>query len=328
MLKKCRAKITRSPILAITLSLIMLLVAWQLINFWQFTRWQQTLLKKVAVVEVPKVEVEGKSKLKETKALPNKVKPLSLVQIDLPDLPALAPLPALPILQKNSSPVFPEEKAPKNKLINSPAKQQASSIQKIAIQTSTAKTTLKQKKNKKEPNTKNVAEMYQQLTSNNSIDIEIAWPNNNIERQNTFSFLYQCLGMKFGVLNGQQTNQPKVTLAKQPYKNQKNKNNSSTSTASSSQVSDWLRIAQGQLANQERDWLKKYNLSGTPVRLFPKAIDWQLAHLLTQQLNNVPLTSFRARYKYGNNSLMLTNIKLNGKLLVNNWTLITNKCSI
>lgn len=305
----------RSPALAITLSLILLIVVWQLINFWQLTRWQQALLTQVNTVELKDKNQNKKTPKSITDKTPEaaqktppkihkkNVKPLSLAQVELP---------AVPHSSKNDMPVQIQQK----ETVKLP-KQKTKAVQTKPIEK------IKQRKNNNNNNNKaqSVSSMYQQLTSNNAIDIEIAWPKNNIERQNTFTFLYQCLGMKFGVLNGQQTNQPKVTLAKQPYTNVIKSN-------TDNQISDWLRIAQGQLAHQEQEWLQKYELSGTPVRLFPKAIDWQLATLLTQQLGNAPLTSFRARYKYSNNRLMLTNIKLNQVLLTNNWVLITSQCLI
>jgi len=160
---------------------------------------------------------------------------------------------------------------------------------------------------------KTVSAMYQQLISNDSINIEIAWPDNSTEREKLFSYLYQCIGMKFGVLSHQ-----KVTLIKNNYQH--------IADVHSNQPSEWLRIAQGQLARQEHHWLQQYYLSGIPVRLFPKTVDWQLARLLTSHLKKEPLRSLRARYMGLGDRLILTNISVNGQLLTNNWTLITKKC--
>jgi len=323
MLKQWRLKVHQTPLLAIFTSLIVLVVAWQLINFWQFSRWQQALLEKVSVIELKELKEQ-----KQTKNINNQIKALSFVQVDLPSLPSASPGSSLGSPSSNSSPTAEQQS-------NKSHEQHAITSQ---VSTSHANTT-QATQNKPVAYAKRdediikvsshaeskVSAMYQQLISDNTLDIEIAWPNNTLERQNTFSFLYQCLGMKFGVLNWPKSNQPKVTLAKASYQN--SSNFSKMKSDNSNQASDWLRIAQGQLASQERHWLKQYNLSGTPVRLFPKVIDWQLASLLTQQLNNVPLTSFRARYKYANNHLMLTNIRLNGNMLSKNWTLITSSCS-
>jgi len=305
MFKKWLIRLTNSRIMSLTFAVILLLVIWQVINFWQVTRWQQTLLAKLTVTEPQKINKTKAEDLAEARppVNNNKVKPLSLVQIDLPTLPVVStPISTLSLTSELKQ-GKQEKKYPNQKKEHSNPPQPVKHNKQI----------------------KSVAAMYETLISNNAIDIEIAWPNDTADRQNTFSFLYQCIGMKFGVLNwqnenGQQTNKQKVILAKNPYISVTEQNNG--------QVSDWLRIAQGQLATQERRWLKQYSLSGTAVRLFPKKLDWQLAHLLTQQLNTIPLTSFRARYKYINNSLMLTNIQLNGLLLSNNWTLITSKCSI
>jgi hypothetical protein len=272
-------------------------VIWQISNFWQLSHWQQALLTKIAIVEA--AESEETVPQKTSKVMAHKVKPLSFVQVDLPSLPRLStPAQVQKEVALEASKVEQSFKQPTKHVRHVRHVRHVADINKVSA-------------------------MYQQLTSDRSIDIEIAWPNNDAERQKTFSFLYQCLGMKFGVLNWPDTNQPKVTLAKVGHAK-----NTTTNINSNNPVSDWLRIAQGQLAHQEQGWLKKYALSGTPVRLFPKAVDWQLAFLLTQQLHNAPLSSFRAQYKYTNQHLMLINIELNGKSLTNSWTLITRKCSI
>ena len=294
MLKQWKVNKTNSAILSAALSLILILVAWQLSNFWQLNRWQQALLEQLTIVEQKNIaskKVKTDVVLEQApKMTTNTRKSLSLVQVDLP---------AIPLAEK----LMTTKPHKKDEVQAKPKKQSNLAMS-----------------GKNKPKRQNVSVMYQQLISDKSISIEIAWPNDGTDRQNTFSFLYQCLGMKFGVLNWKKGNEAKVTLAKNPHQ--------SLAANNGNQVSDWLRIAQGQLARQEQDWLKQYSLSGTPVRLFPKAVDWQLARLLTKQLNNTPLTSFRARYKYDNKQFMLTNIQLNGQLLANNWTLIVSKCSI
>lgn len=311
-------------ILSLALSVILLIVTWQLISYWQLNQWQQAVIEKIAE---DKKHQKAQPKQTPTKLANIENKPqedLALLEIDLPSLAKVtSPLPDKQ--QKQSITTKTRYVKDKHaKAITSPSQVQLTDQHKPKR---AVKATVKQtaEPNKVTKATKSVAAMYQQLISDDSIDIEIAWPENSRERQDTFTFLYQCIGMKFGVLHwqqsSQQVSQQKVTLAKNPYLQVSMDNNRQ-------QVSDWLRIAQGQLAKQEQYWLQKYALSGTPVRLFPKALDWQLASLLTQQLNNTALTSFRARYQHRDDRFMLTNISINGRLLTSDWTLLTSNCSI
>lgn len=157
------------------------------------------------------------------------------------------------------------------------------------------------------------SEIYQQITSDKNTDIQIAWPRARGERNRLFEFLYQCAGMKFGTLDNEL-----VTLAPSPGVNAMNQ--------SAAPHSDWLRIAQGELAPQEIYWLNKHKLQGLPVRLLPRSIDWQLAQYVRYELGNSELSQFRASYKFSRNSLSLSDIELNGKRLNSQWLITTRRC--
>ena len=295
----------------ISLSMITLIVFW-LISIWNINLWQQALLEKVTENK-PSKKLERISQTKSTflnerlnerlaeklaQAINNKEKLLVFTSVDLSQLPALPPLSKAPIdlIKKNVSNEKP--RVIKSRQVSSKEQQKLPNKQPVKAATN-----------------KSISAIYQQLISDSSISIELAWPNETSARQGIFTFLYQCIGMKFGVLNNK-----KVTLAKTFYQN--------INANDQQQPSEWLRIAQGQLASQERLWLQQFHLSGTPVRLFPKVVDWQLAKLINKQLNGEPLKSLRANYNYANKHLMLKNISLNGQSLSENWTLIENKCSI
>ena len=291
----------------IGLSMITLII-FGLISLWNINLWQQTLLEKVTENQPSKkldIISQTKSALlnerlaeKLAQTINNKEKSLVFTSVDLPQLPALPPLSKAPIdlIKKNVSNEKP--RVIKSRQVSSKEQQKLPNKQPVKAATN-----------------KSISAIYQQLISDSSISIELAWPNETSARQGIFTFLYQCIGMKFGVLNNQ-----KVTLAKTFYQH--------VNANDEQQPSEWLRIAQGQLASQERLWLQQYHLSGTPVRLFPKMVDWQLAKLINKQLNGEPLNSLRAHYNYANKHLMLKNISLNGQSLSENWTLIENKCSI
>ncbi|WP_157465862.1 hypothetical protein [Colwellia sp. TT2012] len=281
------------------ISLIIIIGA---INLWQAKTWQQTIAKKLAIKDKNTEEQKNDNKSEPNsqinKTTNNKVKPLLFIQIDLPTLPVT-------LTKKRSASPTAALNLNLNKTIRPEQKQQAAKDK--------TNVNAKTKQSKQTTTIKTVSAMYQQLISDDSINIEIAWPDKSTERESIFSYLYQCIGMQFGVLKNQ-----KVTLIQNNYQN--------ITDNHSNQASDWLRIAQGQLARQEYHWLEQYYLSGTPVRLFPKAVDWQLARLLTSHLKKERLQSLRARYMQLGNQFMLTNITLNGRLLTNDWTLITKNC--
>tara|TARA_R110001583_G_scaffold77377_1_gene210717 strand:- start:5533 stop:6405 length:873 start_codon:yes stop_codon:yes gene_type:complete len=278
----------------IALALTILIIYW-LISIWNINIWQQILLEKTTKNQPSKA-------LKQT--INNKGRSLVFANVDLPELPKKA----IDLIKKNAG--SPQSSIKKTK-------QPLTDKQPILSN----KQANKKANNKSEKqvinavNKDSTSAIYQQLISDNSISIELAWPNESSARQGLFTFLYQCIGMKFGVLNNK-----KVTLAKTFYQN--------VNANDEQQPSEWLRIAQGQLASQERLWLQQYHLSGTPVRLFPKVVDWQLAKLINNQLNGKPLKSLRAFYKYDHQRLMLNNIRLNGQWLSKNWILTENKCAI
>ena len=309
----------------LVLGLIIVCLLWQLVNFWLLGHWQTHLLKKITLVasaEVALAKPKGyltslkKSQHEQlTSFLPDDnqlgITSLSLIKLTLPAVPLMT--------QETGAITLSGNKA----LITAPLPNKA---KEELMRRNLVKTSV----------------IYQQLSEDLGLDIQIAWPNDDNERQQIFSFLYQCLGMKFGVLNWVNKNSPKITLAKNPYQHSIHNyaNNYADNYADnydaeyqanvngSNKMSDWLRMAQGQLAIQERHWLQQYDLTGTPVRLMPKKVDWQIAHSLTQVLDNKPLQSFRARYHYEDNHLMLTNIQINGRFSTNNWTLFTRECAI
>jgi hypothetical protein len=285
-------------VLTITITIISL-IAYCVFSLWSIHHWQESVLNKTALSKVePPLEklISTEKKMEQSLVLSN---------IDLP-----AP-PQLTLQSKSLNPAGERAKS-----VNT-IKHSVKPISKTVVQAADQNTSIKQQT----PSTnqfnkatmKDVSSIYQQLISDNSIDIELAWPNQKTERKDIFNFLYQCVGMRFGVLNNQ-----KVFLAET--------NSPPTNPHKKQQSSQWLRIAQGQLTNQERHWLQQYNLAGTPVRLFPKVVDWQLSILINKQLNSEPLKSVRAHYKYNNRRLMLTNITLNDRRIDNDWQLIEKEC--
>ncbi len=311
---------------------VFLVMAFWLITTYNLNAWQQVLLEKT-IENAPSNTLNKNVKIKAAllpdqsiKSISNKGKPLVLANVDLPELPKtainltikseippkLSEQEAKYLLDKKQANLSgkPPNKLPNNLPNKSPRKTVSKTLSKVAQKPEVQAVT---KAVTKVVSKESTSAIYQQLISDHAINIELAWSNESSARQRVFAFLYQCMGMKFGVLNNQ-----KVTLAKTSYQYSNNLG----------QSSEWLRIAQGQLSNQERLWLQQYNLTGTPVRLFPKVADWQLAKLITDQLNGQALKSLRAHYKYENQRLLLRDISLNGQRLNKSWLLIESECSV
>jgi hypothetical protein len=153
--------------------------------------------------------------------------------------------------------------------------------------------------------TEQVTQLYKQL-SQQGLDIQLAWPVNSQQRKSVFEYMYQCAKMQFAVLDGINITKMNNTLHS-PY-------------------SDWIRVAQGQLADKEKNWLQGFALQGIPIRLFPQALDWSMAKHLVQALNSRQLTSLRANYQVINQQLWLTEIRLNKRLLTQAWPLDQPGC--
>jgi hypothetical protein len=159
-------------------------------------------------------------------------------------------------------------------------------------------------------NKQQISQVYQKL-SDKGVDIQIAWPQNINDREAALTFMYQCAGVQFAVLRGNV-----ITKAGHTKVNQ----------AISNDYSEWVRVALGSLSRKEHNWLNAYALTGTPIRLFPRQIDWRLAQYLAQALKGVPLSHFRANYQVTNQSLQLTQIHINEQRITDIWILYKGKC--
>ena len=186
------------------------------------------------------------------------------------------------------------------------AKPQASAVSKLAKQrVEPATEVVKQSSQKSPVNKQQTEQVYQQL-SDEGVDIQIAWPQNFHERQAALSFMYQCVGVQFAVLNGNNITQINPTDL--------------------SDYSDWIRVAQGSLSKKEHNWINAYALRGTPIRLFPRHLDWRLAQYLANALQGGALSSFRANYQVTNQRLQLTQMFINNQQMPGSWILYQGKC--
>lgn len=183
------------------------------------------------------------------------------------------------------------------------AKSQASAVSELANQP--PESVIKQVKQSPPVNKQQVEQVYKQL-SDQGIDIQIAWPQQIHQQQGALDFMYQCAGMQFAMLNG--NNITKVNQLKL------------------SDYSGWIRVAQGDLSKKEHHWIAAYSLTGTPIRLFPRNIDLRLAQHLANALKGAPLVNLRANYQVSNQRLYLTKIQLNNQVITASWTLYQGEC--
>lgn len=270
--------------------------------------WQQTLLKNVHQVVNEEPKVAALSQPIDSQS----VKSMAFSDITLPDLPNNIKI-------KHSKDIAKKDTDNKVKSKIAIVKESVN----VEVQPAT-----------KTPNKalgEQTAKVYHQLISDQSLSIEIAWPEQSSSREKLFKYLYQCVGVRFGVLN-----QHGVTLAKQNSQQRYSGNRASVQGKAEIQHSEWLRIAQGSLGVNEKKWLTQYKLSGTPIRLFPKNIDWQLAHLVANHLAGklddqgkaVVLKNLRAKYKLVGQRLMLDNININNERLNQSWLLVETSCFV
>jgi hypothetical protein len=154
-------------------------------------------------------------------------------------------------------------------------------------------------------------EVYQQLQSDQSLDLQIALPANATQRNQLLDYLYQCAGMQFAILQKAQQRQQQLSyLSPKRYV----------------PVSQWLRVANGELSPQEQQWLA--NQHGTAIRIFPQAIDQRLSHYLASTLQGAKLNSLRASYHLTAAGLVLSNIQLNQQNINSTWQLHTSQCAV
>jgi len=184
------------------------------------------------------------------------------------------------------------------------AKPQASTVQELVHQS--PEPALKKVKQTPAADKQQVEQVYKQL-SDQGVDIQIAWPQQVHQQQEALYFMFQCAGMQFAVLKGNN-----ITKVNQ---------------FSLSEYSGWIRVAQGNLSKKEQHWLTAYALTGTPIRLFPRNIDLRLASHLANALKGSPLVNLRANYQVSNQRLYLTQIQLNKQPITGSWELYQGKCN-
>ena len=269
--------------------ILLLFILFQLVSIWWSTKWQKTLVPS---------HTQLTTQVTPAKKLPS----VSVQSIVLPQVPKGTIAESSQAIETIPKPISPK------KVLIHELKGDVSTPQKNKSENKTRTKAPNQKKSYADSKTSvaSTEVMYNQLVANKLLNIELAWPNHSLAREKLFSYLYQCVGMKFAILD-----KTKLTVLM---------------GSSHALHSEWLRVAQGELSSREGRLLTQHSLSGIPVRLFPKKIDWQFAHLLAQHLAGRNLTSFRAKYSLKPQGLFIKNIKVNGQMIKGSWQLITQQC--
>lgn len=320
-----RSLTNRGAYKLIAYSVLFITIIYCVLQFQLITLNEQFISEKKTEKKINKISLSSQV-VKEEK--PNNI--LSLQGISLPKPPFIASTESLKKLNELNekttalllNPVHKKQFEPnKVKLIkNEPPKNQ------------NEKDKIKKKYTKENNHTntsKNTKRIYQQLTSLSKVSVEVAWPKTHGHYQNVLAYLEQCLGIGFGLIQGDEL---RVLL---PLKNKV-------------AMSSWLREVNGNLTvNEQRLLINQFSFKQSSqepaikqVRLFPQSFDLRLAQLISQNLvreqkqqTGQKLNTLESLYAHfqlnkqqGSQSLMLVDIKLNNTPIKNTWLLHQSTC--
>ncbi|MBU3020515.1 hypothetical protein [Aestuariibacter sp. A3R04] len=146
-------------------------------------------------------------------------------------------------------------------------------------------------------------DVYKQLSEDEALNIQLAWPGDRKERETVLNYLYQCVGAEFAIFDGQAL----TYLSPEQYK----------------ATSSWLRVAQGELSQQEQQWRNHNTQPGTLVRIVPEQVDINLSSHIASTLTRTKTTlhALRGRYALRQNKLYLVNITVNNAPVAGDWLL-------
>ncbi len=133
--------------------------------------------------------------------------------------------------------------------------------------------------------------------------IQIQWPTDNLERQKIRQALHQCLGVSLAKVDNRGDIQAREYAGQQSYNQNQNQNQNYSQYAR--QFSQPMDAADARLVHRWRE------LPGQLVRLYPLTLDQQLFSALGLTQQKVTVT---ARFRWQQNSLMMTNIIVNNQL--------------
>lgn len=135
----------------------------------------------------------------------------------------------------------------------------------------------------------------QKKDPNHNPVIELLWPNSPLAREQLYSYLHRCRGMRFGILRHQRVQILEDTR------------NIDLGTVA--------RLVQGPLTSQEQTLMNRSKATGQPIRLFPTPFNQQVLGAFNKALGT-RLSSAQhlsARYYLIGAHLQLVDVRLDSK---------------
>ena len=136
------------------------------------------------------------------------------------------------------------------------------------------------------------------------VDLSINLPGDSRMRERIGRYLYQCVGIGFGVLKQSQGDYELTVLKESQY--------------SASQI---LRRVEQNFYVNEKHWQRSVGDTGEFVRVYPRWLDDKLVSLIEQNMHSDSLSSFTASYQLNNRKLQLIDIYINDTAVNQVWTL-------
>lgn len=297
--------------------LLLIVLVWMALVVW--TKHQSTVLIQQALAHFQNLDAEPdeQEKLKEKKP-ENITEPEVQVAVRQVVLPPV-PLPPVPEQPERLTPISQQVAASDADIVN----QQRSAVSGVPERetTLTAQFSVKQDIDtsfEADSNPDNMStaqpqplvttrDVYKQLSEDESLNIQLAWPGDRQERETVLAYLYQCVGAEFAVYDGQAL----TYLSPEQHR----------------ATSSWLRVAQGELSRQEKLWRINKAMPGTLVRIVPEQMDINLSSHIASTLTHSQQTlqALRGRYALRHNKLYLIDVIVNDVPVKGDWILYNPK---
>ena len=142
--------------------------------------------------------------------------------------------------------------------------------------------------------------------------IELVWPKGKAQRGRLYGYLYECRGMRLGVLY-----QGRVELLEP-----------ASELGAELNLGGVARLVSGALSPREQAMYSQSQHPGQPVRLFPAVFDQRVLRALRRALGSEfgRAKTLRAGYGFQNGRLSLSDIRLDGKQIAGVVVQLGSEC--
>jgi len=137
-----------------------------------------------------------------------------------------------------------------------------------------------------------------------SVPMQIALPAAAFARESVIEFLHNCVGVGLAAVSSQGEVKQLMPLSALPK-----------------DASPILRQVSGEMGVKEYQLKQAYAPKQNIIRVYPTEFDRQLSAYIAQNLQGESLQQFYAEYHLQQNTLSLTNIRLNQRALAQTWLL-------